>query len=133
MKRSFAGAAFALALACGCARATDPAPPTAQQLAAGERAFQKCYACHSVDPSETGTEGPPLRGLVGRKVASVPDYAYSPAMRAYGADEKAWTRARLDMFIADPPGVVPQTAMNFFGVPDAKERAALIAWLAEQR
>jgi cytochrome c2 len=133
VKWSIAGAGLALTLACGCARAGDAAPPSAQKLAAGERAFEKCYACHSVDPAETGTEGPLLRGVVGRKVAALPGYAYSPAMQAYGTDGKTWTRERLDAFIANPPGVVPQTAMNFFGVPDAQERTALIAWLAKQR
>jgi cytochrome c len=126
-------ALVALALASACARAGEPAPPSPEILAAGERAFQKCYACHAVDPAETGAEGPALTGIVGRKVASLPGYAYSPAMRAYGADGKAWTRERLDAFLADPPRIVPHTAMNFFGLKDPQERAALIAWLAEQR
>ncbi len=107
--------------------------PLATHRGAGERAFEKCYACHSIDPAEEGAEGPLLLGIVGRKVAALPGYAYSPAMRAYGADGKRWTRERLDAFLADPQRVVPHTAMSFFGMKDAAEREALVAWLAGRR
>jgi cytochrome c len=120
-----AGPLAALGFAALAAPAANPG--------AGERAFQKCYSCHSIDPAEKGAEGPLLQGVVGRKVASLPGYPYSAAMKAYAADGKVWTRSRLDGFISDPPGVVPHTAMNFFGIEDAGERAALVAWLAERR
>jgi cytochrome c len=119
-------------LALGCTTLAA-AETSAADSTLGERSFQKCYACHSVDPAEKGAEGPLLKGVLGRRVASLPGYTYSPAMKAYGADGKAWTRARLNAFIADPPGVVPHTAMNFFGIKDARERAALIGWLGERR
>lgn len=101
-------------------------------LSAGERAYQHCYACHALSPDETGVEGPALDGVVGRPVASLPGYAYSPAMRVYAAGGQRWTRARLDAFLADPQAEVPGNAMGFFGMRDARERAALIAWLALQ-
>ena len=125
-------AAAGLSLACA---AGWPAEVSAQAATsnAGEQAFQKCYACHSVDPAEKGAEGPLLKGIVGRKVASLAGYAYSPAMKAYGADGKTWTRERLDAYVADPQRVVPHNAMSFFGIADAGEPAALIAWLAKQR
>ena len=126
-------AAIGLAFAGACSRAAESARPAPEQLAAGERAFQKCYACHSVDPAETGAEGPLLRGIVGRKVASLPDYGYSGAIRAYAAGDERWSRERLDAFIADPQAVVPDNAMGFFGIADVDERGALIAWLTEQR
>ena len=113
--------------------AGEPATPSSETLAAGERAFQKCYACHSVDPADKGADGPTLRRIVGRKVAGLEGYAYSAAMKAYGATGKIWTRERLDGYIADPQAVVPHNAMGFFGMADADERAALIAWLANQR
>lgn len=133
MKAALVVTVLNVALACTCARASGPAPPSAETWAAGERAFQKCYACHSVDPADKGADGPTLRGVVGRKVASLKGYAYSDAMKAYGADGKTWTHERLDAYIADPQAVVPHNAMSFFGIADARERSALIAWLAEQR
>lgn len=132
MKPARAAAALAALLGCAGLGASVSAAAPADR-AAGERAFQRCYACHSVDPAERGAEGPLLQGVVGRTVAALPGYGYSPAMRAYGADGKRWTRERLDAFIADPQKIVPHTAMGFFGMADAAERKALIAWLAEQR
>jgi cytochrome c len=126
-----AAALGALHASAGLTASVSAEPPASP--AAGERAFQKCYACHSVDPAEKGAEGPLLQGVVGRKVAALPGYPYSAAMRAYGADGKRWTRERLDAFIAHPQEVVAHTAMGFFGMPDPAERKALIAWLAEQR
>jgi cytochrome c2 len=54
-------------------------------------------------------------------------------MKAYSADGKTWTRERLEAYLAHPQEVVPHNAMSFFGIADAQERAALVAWLAVQR
>lgn len=99
-------------------------------LLAGERAYQHCYACHTLSLKESGAEGPALGGVVGRPVASLPGYTYSTEMRAYAAGGKRWTRARLDAFLADPQAEVPGNSMGFFGMRDPRERAALIEWLA---
>ena len=48
----------------------------AGDAARGERVFERCYACHSVDPAETGLTGPNLAGVVGRRAASR-DFDYS--------------------------------------------------------
>ena len=108
-----------------CAAATAERAPSA-----GERAYQKCYACHSLEGPDPNTEGPSLKGVVGRAVAAEPGFAYSPAMKAYAAREPKWTRAALDAFIADPQAVIPDNAMGFFGIADAEERQALIEYLA---
>jgi cytochrome c len=42
-----------------------------------------------------------------------------------------WDDKTLDRFLANPPGVVPGTAMTYAGIPDAQERADLIAYLRE--
>ena len=41
-----------------------------------------------------------------------------------------WNKKTLDRFLADPMHTVPGTAMTYAGVPDAQERADLIAFLA---
>lgn len=97
---------------------------------AGERAYQKCYACHSLEGPDAGTQGPSLKGIVGRRVAAEPGFAYSPAMRAYATKQDRWTREALDAFLADPQAVVPDNAMGFFGMSDPQERRALIEYLA---
>jgi cytochrome c len=121
--------ALTLLAACACAGAAEPAPDAAT-LAAGERAYQKCYACHSLEGPDPSTQGPALNGVIGRAVAAQPGFAYSPAMRGYAAWQPRWTREALDAFIADPQAVVPDNAMGFFGIGDAEERRALIEYLA---
>ena len=123
-----AAGAAALLAAAACVRAAPP--ERTATLAAGERAYQKCYSCHSLEGSDPSTQGPSLKGIVGSAVAAEPGFAYSPAMRAYGAKQPRWSREALDAFIADPQAVVPGNEMGFFGIAGAEERRALIEYLA---
>ncbi len=96
----------------------------------GERAFQYCISCHSADAKETtGPLGPNLAGVVGRRIASLPGYDYSPAMRAFAAKEGVWSEALLERFIAKPQEVVPDTLMPFFGLATASRRTAVVEYL----
>ena len=121
--------ALVLLVAAACAQAAGPASEAAT-LAEGERAYQKCYACHSLDGPDPGAQGPSLKGIVGREIAAEGGFAYSPAMRVYAAQQPRWTRDALDRFIADPQAAAPGNEMGFFGIPDAAERRALIEYLA---
>jgi cytochrome c len=112
-----------------CVHAAEPATDPAL-LAAGERAYQKCYSCHSLEGPDPTTQGPSLRGILGAPVAAEPGFAYSPEMRAYAAGQPVWTRQALEAFVADPQAVVPGNEMSFFGIADSAERRALLAYLA---
>jgi cytochrome c2 len=107
------------------------AAAAAQDMGAGERAFQKCYACHSVEPGEVGLQGPNLRGVVGRRAGTLQSYTdYSEAMLEAGeARGLVWNEEELDAFLADPTGYLPGTSMAFPGLKDAAERAAVITYL----
>ncbi|EPX84931.1 Cytochrome c2 [Rubellimicrobium thermophilum DSM 16684] len=94
--------------------------------AAGESQFRPCAACHSLTAGENKT-GPYLAGVVGRAVDSVEGFAYSGALEKV-AD--VWTPENLNLFLANPRGFAPGTAMNFRGVPNLQDRANLIAYLA---
>jgi cytochrome c len=89
----------------------------------GERIYERCVACHSLDRNRTG---PKHCGLFGRRAGSVSDFEYSLAMRASGV---VWNEKTLDRFLAAPTKVVPGTYMGYAGVDDARERADLIAYL----
>jgi cytochrome c len=92
--------------------------------ASGQASFNdKCGDCHTLDPP-SGT-APALKGVVGRKVASLTDFQYSDALKAKGG---TWTEAALDAFIADPKTYAPGTVM-FAGAPDAADRKAIIDYL----
>lgn len=119
--------ALALLVAAACAQA---APPGDTALTAGEQAYQKCFSCHSLEGPDPSTQGPSLKGIVGRAAAAEPGFAYSPALRAHAARQPRWTREALDAFIADPQTVVPRNEMGFFGIRDPAERRALIEFLA---
>lgn len=97
----------------------------------GERAFQRCYACHSVDANETAKlQGPNLFRIIGRPAAAVAGFEYSQAMREKAAAGLTWDAATLDRYIADPEAVVPGTRMSVPLLRDGRERADLIAYLA---
>jgi cytochrome c2 len=85
-----------------------------------------CAVCHSTEPGINKT-GPSLAGVVGRKAGSLADFPYSSAMTSAGV---VWTKAELNIYLANPQGVVHGTKMTFPGVKNAKERVALIDYLA---
>ncbi|WP_374332345.1 cytochrome c family protein [Aestuariivirga sp.] len=101
----------------------------AGDAAAGEKVFAQCKACHE---NEKGVNkiGPTLKGVVGRKVASVPDYKYSAAMTALGATGKVWDEAELTTYLPNPKGLVPGTKMAFGGLKKPEDVANIIAYLA---
>ena len=99
--------------------------------AKGKAAFAKCGICHQVGPGAKTLVGPELNGAVGRKAASVADYPYSPGMKKLGEEGFTWTEANIDKWIADPKAMIPDSpmALAFPGIPDAGERADIIAYL----
>jgi len=102
---------------------------------AGKAAFAtQCGICHQVGPDAQTVVGPELNGIVGRKAASVEGYAYSPGMKKLGEEGHTWTEEHIDHWIADPKALLPQSpmALAFQGVPDADERANIIAYLKTQ-
>jgi cytochrome c len=91
----------------------------------GKTVFARCVACHDLN---TGANrlGPSLKGIVGRKSGSVPNFAYSPALKA---SDKVWNTATLNGFLTSPMKYIPGTRMPFAGIPNAQDRADLIAYL----
>ena len=99
----------------------------------GERVFQYCYSCHTVDPNEKATlQGPSLNAIVGKRIAAQKGFEYSPGLRAFAERHIVWSEDLLDRYIASPESVIPKTTMNFGGMEDPQERADLIAFLRAQ-
>ncbi|WP_395662558.1 c-type cytochrome [Aestuariivirga sp.] len=96
--------------------------------AAGEKVFAKCKACHEVEKG-VNKVGPTLKGLIGRKAASVEGYKYSEAMIAKGAEGVVWDEATLTAYLPDPKGFVPKTKMAFAGLKKPEDVANVIAYL----
>jgi cytochrome c len=114
---SLAAAAAAPAFADG-----DPAE--------GEKVFRRCQACHVAD-AEQNRVGPYLKGVVGRKAASVEGYNYSAAMKEAGENGLEWTEENIDKYLADPKGFIPKNKMAFAGLKKEDEREDVIAFLKQ--
>jgi cytochrome c len=96
-------------------------------VAVGSALFSdRCAGCHKVEPGMPSYGGPNLAGIVGRPAASAEKFRYSAAMRNSGL---TWTVEELERYLAGPSKKIPGTSM-FISVPDAGERAAVVAFLA---
>jgi cytochrome c len=90
-------------------------------------AFRACIACHTLDPDDGNRAGPTLHGLFGRRIASLPGYAYSPALRDM---DIVWTPETVSaLFEVGPATYTPGTRMPEQTIGDPEDRAALIRFL----
>jgi cytochrome c2 len=81
--------------------------PNATPAERGRQMFAiGCGSCHSVT-GEAGA-GPPLNGVVGRRVGSVAGFPYSEALVRHGG---VWTEEAMTRFITDPQHAIPGTTM----------------------
>ncbi len=92
----------------------------------GEADAALCKVCHKFEKGGAALVGPDLYDVVGRKIAGVEGFAYTPALKAH---EGVWTYENLDPWLKNPQAFAPGTMMAFPGVPDAKKRANIIAFL----
>jgi cytochrome c len=99
--------------------------PTAS-LDHGKDVAKQCEMCHNLGKGEGAKIGPPLYGVVGRAVASVPGFNYSAALKAKGG---TWTYDALNTWLTDPRADVPGTLMTFAGLPSEHQRADVIDYL----
>ena len=115
----------AIAITAVIVAAALAAPARAQDAKRGEKLFEECRACHSIERGVNGV-GPSLYGVFGRRAASLEDFRYSPALKRSGI---TWTPQTLDTYVADPQKSVPANRMPYAGMPEARDRADLILYL----
>lgn len=100
----------------------------AQDVAAGEQSFKKCFPCHSVGEGAKNKVGPVLNGLDGRHSGTVPDFSYSDANKNSGI---TWNEALFKEYIKDPKAKIPGTKMAFAGIKNEKEINDLWAYVSQ--
>lgn len=109
-----------------------PRPTDALAAFHGERGaevFRACVACHTLTPDEAPRAGPTLAGLFGRRIAAVPGYRYSEALRGMDIVWTPETVARL--FEVGPARYTPGTRMPEQTINSAEDREALMRFLAK--
>lgn len=104
-----------------------PLPAAAADAAKGKVLFEACGKCHGITAENDSTlVGPTLKGVVGRKSATVEDFRYSSAMRAAGL---TWTEANLKEYIADPQAKVKGNRMALKSTFEPAEIDDIVAYL----
>ena len=119
----------ALTLAALVSLAALPGARADGDAAAGEKVFIKCKACHMVGPDAKNRVGPELNGVIGRVPGTLDTFAFSTAMKDFGAG-KVWDEATLTEYLTAPRKVVTGTKMVFVGLPKPQDVANVIAYLA---
>lgn len=94
-------------------------PASGKQLYAA-----RCSACHSLDYNGVG---PSHKNLIGRRAGSAPGYTYSNALKQ---SQVVWGEESLAHWLTDPDKFIPGQKM-FISVPDARERADIVAFLLQ--
>lgn len=94
----------------------------------GAEVFRACVACHTLAAKEVQRAGPTLAGLFGRKIASLPGYRYSEALKKM---DIIWTPETVaKMFEVGPNAYTPGTKMPEQRIGSAEDRRALTDFLA---
>jgi cytochrome c len=100
----------------------------AEDVAAGEQSFKKCFPCHSIGEGAKNKVGPELNGIDGRHSGTAADYNYSDANKGSGI---LWNQEVFLDYIKDPRAKIPGTKMIFPGIKNEKEAGDLWAYLKQ--
>jgi cytochrome c len=94
----------------------------------GAEVFRACVACHTLSPDEGNRAGPTLAGLYGRKIASLPGYKFSDALKKL---DIVWTPETVaKLFEIGPAAYTPGTKMPEQRIGAETDRKALTDFLA---
>jgi cytochrome c len=106
----------------------SPADPLASYAGdPGAEVFRACVACHTLQPDQGNRAGPTLAGLFGRRIATLPGYNFSPALKAL---DIVWTPETVSkLFELGPATFTPGTKMPEQRIGLPAERAALVKFL----
>ena len=94
----------------------------------GAEVFRACVACHTLSERDIPRAGPTLAGLYGRRIASLPGYRFSDALKGM---DIVWTPETVaKLFEVGPNAYTPGTKMPEQRIGSAEDRKALTDFLA---
>lgn len=87
-----------------------------------------CVACHTFNRGDPNRIGPNLYGVFDEAIGQGHGgFAFSSALEAH--EKQKWTPELLNQWLAGPQDFAHGTKMTFVGLPKAKDRADVIAFL----
>jgi cytochrome c len=93
----------------------------------GAEVFRACVACHTLSEKDAQRAGPTLAGLYGRRIASLPGYHFSDALKGM---DIVWTPETVSkLFELGPNAYTPGTKMPEQRIGSADDRKALTDFL----
>jgi cytochrome c len=93
----------------------------------GADVFRACVACHTLTPDAGNRAGPTLSGVFGRKIATLPGYNFSEALKKL---DIVWTPDTVaKLFEVGPATYTPGTKMPEQRIGSEDDRKALVNFL----
>jgi cytochrome c len=111
------------AAACVAGLLALAGPAAAADAEHGKALFTACAACHT---DRADALGPDLKGVFGRKSASLDSFRYSSAMKRANL---VWDEDNLRAYVRDPQAKVKGNRMPYGGMSDAKDVDDVVAYL----
>ena len=93
----------------------------------GAEIFRACVACHTLGAEQANRAGPTLAGIFGRRIATLPGYNFSEALKRL---DIIWTPETVSrLFEIGPLAYTPGTKMPEQRIGSEQDRAALVQFL----
>ena len=93
----------------------------------GADVFRACVACHTLGAEQANRAGPTLANLFGRRIATLPGYNFSEALKRL---DIVWTPETVSrLFEIGPASYTPGTKMPEQRIGSEQDRAALVQFL----
>jgi cytochrome c len=93
----------------------------------GAEVYRACVACHTLNGNEGVRAGPTLAGIFGRRIATLPGYNFSEALKKMNI---VWTPETVSkLFEVGPNEYTPGTKMPEQRIGSPEDRAALMRFL----
>src|SRR5712671_4010712 len=93
----------------------------------GADVFRACVACHTLGAGQANRAGPTLANLFGRRIATLPGYNFSEALKRL---DIVWTPETVSkLFEVGPALYTPGTKMPEQRIGSEQDRAALVQFL----
>jgi len=94
----------------------------------GADVFRACVACHTLKPDEGQKAGPTLWHVFGRRIATLPGYNFSPALKKL---DIVWSKETIaKLFEIGPAHYTPGTKMPEQTIGAEADRKALVDFIA---